>query len=556
MAPSQENFRETLHNSGERWRLCAYGEYPSAHFASNFSNSHSALVPMPRRQDTSTNGTLVNGTKVGKNKTHILSANDKVVLFVPPAGDTTVRPIAFTFTLNQTSAPQASAAPSQPPPLKKARTSATPAAADPLPSSSASVTAPSASSSTAPPSSSSSSSRPNDEDLAEKFEAQLTCPICAGIFYKPISATPCQHTFCSPCYSQWMKKSTDCPECRTRVEKVVRNHTIMALADTFLEQHPNLKRSADELKQLDAQNTITDESLRVQGSRRYDSDGEELSQSPSDVDSDDDDDGPMQRRGVPRCIGCAPGVAPVDGFRCPNAAAPHQFCTACARPFPDRTNNGGYPCAIRCELCKQVFCKLYTRRCEYLGTFQPLSEYRFIQIPRTLFGRNAFEISVLEQYLASKQISVQDVWTDLLRRLTAGTMRYTEDPFAADPPPAGVAAAGTPPPAASAPANAAAAAAAPPVIIPTSVVCLSCAQNRIFPSMITKYRTSIKADLPAQITSRPLCWYGLECRTAPNNNTHASKYDHICKNTANTRARGAGAAPGGPAPGGPAAAVP
>lgn len=47
-----------------------------------------------------------------------------------------------------------------------------------------------------------------------------------------------------------------CPQCRTPVDEIARNHTLVNIIETFLEANPSFKRPADELKDLDERDRL------------------------------------------------------------------------------------------------------------------------------------------------------------------------------------------------------------------------------------------------------------------------------------------------------------
>jgi hypothetical protein len=95
----------------------------------------------------------------------------------------------------------------------------------------------------------------------------MTCGICQEILYKCVSAVPCLHNFCSACASDCLKRSSECPMCRTQISEIRRNHDLSKLVDAFLDAHPEKRRSAEEMSEMDARSTITTESLRVSKKR-------------------------------------------------------------------------------------------------------------------------------------------------------------------------------------------------------------------------------------------------------------------------------------------------
>eukprot|EP00002_Diphylleia_rotans_P008771 TRINITY_DN1875_c0_g1_i3.p1 TRINITY_DN1875_c0_g1~~TRINITY_DN1875_c0_g1_i3.p1 ORF type:complete len:302 (+),score=53.77 TRINITY_DN1875_c0_g1_i3:43-948(+) len=93
------------------------------------------------------------------------------------------------------------------------------------------------------------------------IEDEITCGICLEVLYRCVSCIPCMHNFCSPCFSEWVKKNKTCPQCRQKATQVRRNHAINSIVDKFLAANPSLAPSEERKKELDARNTITGETV-------------------------------------------------------------------------------------------------------------------------------------------------------------------------------------------------------------------------------------------------------------------------------------------------------
>ena len=63
-----------------------------------------------------------------------------------------------------------------------------------------------------------------------------------------------------------------------------------------------------------------------------------------------------------------------------------------------------------------------------------------------------------------------------------------------------------------------------------SAVCDSCFKDLWF-QMVFAYRLSISADLPTTVRDRPVCYWGINCRTMDHNQDHAKKYNHLIYQT-------------------------
>ena len=61
-------------------------------------------------------------------------------------------------------------------------------------------------------------------------------------------------------------------------------------------------------------------------------------------------------------------------------------------------------------------------------------------------------------------------------------------------------------------------------------VCDLCWKDLWF-QMVFFYRIKINADLPAAIRDRPVCYWGINCRTMEHNTDHAKRFNHVTYQT-------------------------
>lgn len=196
--------------------------------------------------DSSTNGTFVDGKKVGKGNSKTLTDGDKVEIVVGEP--------KFTFTFRDTRAQQEPDAEEEEEGEEdQSKTLAIDGADE------EGDTQPEAKPAAAV-------DGKGDDDI----EAEIKCAICLGICHKIVTLIPCMHNFCSSCYSQTLDTplGKNCAQCRVPTTEVRRNHTLHNIIEKFLKDNPSRKRSAEELAEMDAKDKITDESLRVQGRKR------------------------------------------------------------------------------------------------------------------------------------------------------------------------------------------------------------------------------------------------------------------------------------------------
>eukprot|EP00931_Biecheleriopsis_adriatica_P100828 TRINITY_DN76068_c0_g1_i1.p1 TRINITY_DN76068_c0_g1~~TRINITY_DN76068_c0_g1_i1.p1 ORF type:complete len:463 (+),score=59.49 TRINITY_DN76068_c0_g1_i1:33-1391(+) len=88
--------------------------------------------------------------------------------------------------------------------------------------------------------------------LSRALEPELECHICTEALYQCLTLVPCGHNFCAPCLLKWRKNSPNCPECRAPIQQGVRNHSVDKVVESFRQAHPEACRSDSELKALDA----------------------------------------------------------------------------------------------------------------------------------------------------------------------------------------------------------------------------------------------------------------------------------------------------------------
>uniref|UniRef100_A0A674PQ49 E3 ubiquitin-protein ligase CHFR n=1 Tax=Takifugu rubripes TaxID=31033 RepID=A0A674PQ49_TAKRU len=374
---------------------------------------------------------------------------------------------------------------------------------------------------------------PVDRPKTDKMEESLTCVICQDLLYDCVSLQPCMHVFCAACYSGWMERSPLCPTCRCPVERIRKNHILNNLVEAYLIQHPEKCRSEEDLKSMDSRNKITQDMLQPKVERSF-SDEEGSSDYLLEFSDNDSDSSDMSQPIMCRqCPGYKADVTPVppppkpaategcakaageqpstssDGpsapqeYRCPPRGI-HLICTCCLQPMPDRRAElGSQQVAQQCVLCQRSFCHMYwgCQRIGCQGCLAPFSELNLTD--KCLDGAlnsNAYESDVLQvkNYLSSRGKSWKDLRQEALQNVEQG--KY----------PAGK------------PAHCR--------ISGSTIMCSDCGL-RALRDLAYKYRQDIpSSELPAAVTARPDCYWGRNCRTQVKAH-HAMKFNHICEQT-------------------------
>ena len=417
-------------------------------------------------EDLSSNGTFVNGTKVGKGRLRVLLNDDEIAIVAPSvASDSSTK---FRFVLLAGAAAEA--------------TSAAVAAAATAAAAGISSAAPSAATTSGAGASSAASGSASADD-GSALEKELICGICQDLMHRPVALQPCMHSFCGACFSEWMKRKIQCPQCRQPVRIVSRNHALANIVDTYLSSHPDKRRDSEELARLDKEDTLGNQPKQLR--KRDRDDGGELGELSDDDDGDDDDgeDGDDDD---------------YDGHIMGHLLL-QEMQQQMRRVHAQRT-----PCA-QCQHPTE----------DHLLT--PLRTRRPAVLTPSALG-NGFERDVLTTYLSGKGKGIADLYIECLARAEAGTM-IVRDIIGMVP---GVA--------------------VPDLDGPTCHRCY----ERIFDSLVFQYRAELSAaDLPDAVTRRSDCWHGIGCRTQIHNRQHAERLNHICQPLPPADGRGGGGGGGG-----------
>lgn len=103
------------------------------------------------------------------------------------------------------------------------------------------------------------------DSMADQFD----CGICYQIMHQAVSLMPCLHTYCGGCFSDWMKRSKECPSCREAVIMVKKNSLINSSIESYLIVNPQLKRSKEDLEGQEKLNIFKNEIVSFVHSSLY-----------------------------------------------------------------------------------------------------------------------------------------------------------------------------------------------------------------------------------------------------------------------------------------------
>uniref|UniRef100_A0A8C1CJ48 E3 ubiquitin-protein ligase CHFR n=2 Tax=Cyprinus carpio TaxID=7962 RepID=A0A8C1CJ48_CYPCA len=363
----------------------------------------------------------------------------------------------------------------------------------------------------------------------DKMEESLACIVCQDLLHDCVSLQPCMHTFCAACYSGWMERSSLCPTCRCPVERIRKNHILNNLVEAYLLQHPEKCRSEEELRSMDARNKITQDMLQPKVERSF-SDEEGSSDYLFELSDNDSDISDMSQPYM-MCRQCpgyhelssvlsicepaqpeGPAKVPGDGastssdtstaaqeFRCAPQGS-HLICSCCLQPMPDRRYEHLPPQVSpqHCLVCQKAYCHVYwgCPRIDCHGCLAPFSELNLNdKCLDGVFNGNQYESEVLQNYLTSRGMSWRHMLQEALQAVQQGLYQLSDYR-----------------------------------ITGSSFLCYCCGL-RTFRELAYKYREHIPpSDLPDSVTARPNCYWGRNCRTQVKAH-HALKFNHVCEQT-------------------------
>ncbi|KAF8422914.1 hypothetical protein EV426DRAFT_669739 [Tirmania nivea] len=338
--------------------------------------------------------------------------------------------------------------------------------------------------------------------MDETLESALSCPICSEYLYKPVAAISCLHTFCGSCLVSWLKRSSVCPNCRTRVIAIKDDHRTNNLLEMYLKLHPEKARTEEDIVERDKIYKPGDVVTITRAADDYsDDEGNE---------EDEEDEDELVVRMLP-CDYCyppeplqnglacehpiPPPPAPVDGIEYIEGIEHHSSCNVCMRTMPRREG-------MACESCNFNWCgSLFVcTRQDVLRKFEDMRPTPFIggwAAQFNLFGANDAERAIYDHWAQVSQLQNSDI-VDRFKEW------FLEEAAKVDFVP-GI-----------------------PIMRPTSqtVLCEICFLHWMRICFMNWWIT--EKEKSGVVDNRPKCWYGKNCRTQRHNPDHAARLNHAC----------------------------
>jgi E3 ubiquitin-protein ligase CHFR len=426
-----------------------------------------------------------------------------------------------------------------------------------------------------------------DEDISN----EMLCCICCEFLYQCVTAVPCMHNFCGACMTDWVdrqeknKAEVVCPQCRVRTEKIVRSAAINNLVEAYLQSNPEKNRSKESREEMAKKNKIANEidyTAKIAEEKKQKQEEEERKKKEeerkkkkearrarygnmidgdgySDEEFDDEDDEEEDEEELPIRQGpnivqplikfARPPVRPfvplyhplpqfagggglfanvnpfgnvnplfggrqvcrecqvpgVGGFRCPPFGG-HFMCSACKTQFPNRFGQFQQ----QCLLCKLYFCNLYWD-CPQKD-LNHLAQVQGHKLPAELddnfFRGNIIEVGILRSYMEKKHYSLNDIFQYMINNVLAKNAFRYEESLKIIPEHNG------------------------PIINifirPETAVCKGCFA-RVWFQILFRYRIRIKKELDAPHNQKENCYFGINCPSMAADIDHAEGMDHICE---------------------------
>ncbi|XP_015697789.1 E3 ubiquitin-protein ligase CHFR isoform X4 [Oryza brachyantha] len=331
------------------------------------------------------------------------------------------------------------------------------------------------------------------------------CSICLTLWHDVVTVAPCLHNFCNGCFSEWLRRSSAnsrdksqsaaCPQCRTAVQSVGRNHFLHNIEEAILQAFSSLQRSDEEIALLESYASV--KTNIVLGKQRNQSRKRRLPRSNDEIDHTD--------RADSLCPQCG---AEFGGFRC-SPGAPHLPCNGCGGMMPARPNTTIPQKCLGCDraFCGAYWCSLGVSSSQHnpicdQETFKMISQRHISSVPVTIHGGNQYEKDITERCIQQSGKALQAViseWTVKFDNKELDRSRLQLNHV--------------------------------DEITSRTYVCNQC-YNKFIDFLLYWFRVSMPRNLlPPDAANRDSCWYGFMCRTQHHRPDHAKKLNHVCRPT-------------------------
>ena len=241
------------------------------------------------------------------------------------------------------------------------------------------------------------------QKIDDALSDEMKCCICMDMIYQAVTVMPCLHNFCGGCYSLWMKKSKECPQCRKQVMEVKKNPTLNNMIEKFAEAHPETKKSKEELEELTKNNVINSDVIRVSEEekkvgrkKQAKAKSRRVYQQDDESDSDFDSDGSAN--------------APIIPTSTLFSGSTGILCDACKRSI--MASETPEKCTL-CNFQQHTACRPRGRK------ILAIAAHNIQGIPVDCFSNNKEEQKIVSTYIATKSIKMTELYSKLTNDMEA-----------------------------------------------------------------------------------------------------------------------------------------
>jgi E3 ubiquitin-protein ligase CHFR len=158
-----------------------------------------------------------------------------------------------------------------------------------------------------------------------------------------------------------------------------------------------------------------------------------------------------------------------------------------------------------CTLCTTYYCNIYYPPCKAGAKLTKLVDCKEkCKIDAVLLRGNTFEFEALRNYLLLKKMNSRDIFDHMMELVHKGKFSYSMDRKVMKVPPL---------------------ASRDIKLDDNTAVCDLC-WNDLWFQMVLAFRIEVAGQMPPNVRDRPVCYWGINCRTMEHNLDHAKKYSH------------------------------
>lgn len=335
------------------------------------------------------------------------------------------------------------------------------------------------------------------EDIGKVRPGYLACPLCEKLVHQCVILTPCKHQFCGGCLSGWTQDKWTCPYCYERYFTISRNLLVDELLGWYLMEHPEERRSREDIEDLERRNMYHVEVMAVNvaaGAQET-----PVSKAPALANLAErpllslppDPRTAQYWQGAPRCVQCHRAV---EGYRCLRDQQ-HVDCYLCKQPMPCRE---GVP--QQCHVCQLYFCNIYYRKIKHcdlgIHTIEWYIKSTFSQVPEDSLCCNTYEQQVLKDALRNIGMPLPMLALRVIDEMNTTGLSFNIE------------------------------GSSNVRVSRSTYLCGACASG-LWKEILMFQRVRINPNLPDDIRNRQRCRHGIHCRNQKTMYNHALKYNHI-----------------------------